>query len=194
MTKRHNFYRSKLFSTVAAAILISGVSPAFAVEGAEGADEADDKDRLMDEIVVTGRAGAGEMRKLEVSYSITTIDAESILEKAPMSTADILKAVPGFWVEASGGETNNNVRARGIPTDGYESIALFEDGLPIQHDPGTSWLNADQSFRLDDTIERIEAVRGGPSTVFASNAPGGYVNFITRKGTDEAEEIGRAHV
>ncbi len=186
MTKRHNFYRSKLFSTVAAAILIAGVSPAFA---AEDADEADDQDRLMDEIVVTGRAGAGEMRKLEVSYSITTIDAESIREKAPMSTADILKAVPGFWVEASGGEANNNVRARGIPTDGYESIALFEDGLPIQHDPGTSWLNADQSFRLDETIGRIEVVRGGPSTIFASNAPGGYVNFITKKGTDTAESL-----
>ena len=44
MTKRHNFYRSKLFSTVAAAILIAGVSPAFA---AEDADEADDQDRVV---------------------------------------------------------------------------------------------------------------------------------------------------
>lgn len=187
MTKRHSsikFYKSKLFSTVAAVTLMAGLSPTFA------ADEADNEDiLLMEEIVTTGRAGTREMRKVEVSYSITTIDAESIREKAPMSTADILKAIPGFWVEASGGEANNNVRARGIPTDGFESISLFEDGLPIQHDPGTSWLNADQSFRLDETIERIEGVRGGPSTVFASNAPGGYVNFITRKGTEEAEGL-----
>jgi outer membrane cobalamin receptor len=34
-------------------------------------------------------------------------------------------------------------------------------------------------------VERVEAVRGGPASIFAPFAPGGVVNFITRKGTDE---------
>ena len=28
----------------------------------------------------------------------------------------------------------------------------------------------------------MEIVRGGPASVFASNAPGGIVNFVTRRG------------
>ena len=102
-----------------------------------------------------------------------------------LAATDFLKSVPGFWVEASGGESNGNVRARGIPLDGFATIGLYEDGLPLQHDPGISWLNADQVLRLDENIERVEVVRGGPSVIFASNAPGGLVNFVTKKGTDD---------
>ena len=97
---------------------------------------------------------------------------------------ETLKSVPGFWVEASGGEGSGNVRARGIPVDGFGSINLLEDGLPVQHDPALGYLNADQAFRIDESIDRIEVVRGGPSSVFYSSAPGGVVNYITRKPGD----------
>lgn len=137
------------------------------------------------DIVVTGRAGAGTRTKTETSYAITTLDNAEIRSRAPSSVTETLKSVPGFWVEASGGEGSGNVRARGIPVDGFGSINLLEDGLPVQHDPALGYLNADQAFRVDETIERIEVVRGGPSSVFYSNAPGGVVNFITRKPGDE---------
>lgn len=143
----------------------------------------------LEEIVVTGRSGISELKKLDASYSITTKTQSDIREFAPLSATDFLKSVPGLWVEASGGESNGNIRARGIPLDGFATIGLLEDGLPLQHDPGLSWLNADQVLRLDETIERVEAVRGGPSAVFSSNAPGGLVNFVTRKGTDESEGV-----
>ena len=139
----------------------------------------------LEEIVVTGRAGVSERTKLETSYAVTTKTEIDFREMAPLSATDFLKAVPGFWVEASGGESNGNIRARGIPLDGFATIGLNEDGLPLQHDPGISWLNADQVLRLDETIERVEVVRGGPSVIFASNAPGGLVNFVTKKGTDD---------
>lgn len=137
-----------------------------------------------DDIVVTGRAGAGERTKLGTSYAITTLDNAQIRSRAPSSVTETLKSVPGFWVEASGGEGSGNVRARGIPVDGFGSINLLEDGLPVQHDPALGFLNADQAFRLDESIERIEVVRGGPSSIFYSNAPGGVVNYITRKPGD----------
>lgn len=138
-------------------------------------------DSPQDDIVVTGRAGAGDRRKVETSYAVTMLSNEDIRSRAPSSVTETLKSVPGFWVEASGGEGSGNVRARGIPVDGFGSINLLEDGLPIQHDPALGYLNADQAFRLDESIERIEVVRGGPSSVFYSNAPGGVVNYITRK-------------
>lgn len=133
-------------------------------------------------IVVTGRASSAAQIKAETSYSITTVGSERLRLSGPTSAADVFKLVPGFWVEASGGEASNNVRARGIPLDGYSAVSLQENGIPIQTDGGLGYLNADQAFRFDDTIERVEAVRGGPASIFAPFAPGGVVNFITRKG------------
>lgn len=150
-----------------------------AVPAADGAAVTDG------DIVVTGRAGAGNRTKLDTSYSVTTLDNDQIRSRAPTSVTETLKSVPGFWVEASGGEGSGNVRARGIPVDGFGSINLLEDGLPVQHDPALGYLNADQAFRIDESIERIEVVRGGPSSIFYSNAPGGVVNYIVRKPGDE---------
>lgn len=136
----------------------------------------------VEELIVTSRAGAEARTRLATSYAVTTMSEEALRLRSPMGVADALKSVPGFWVEASGGEASANIRARGIPQEGFSAIALQEDGAPIQHDGGLGYLNADQSFRLDETIDRIEVVRGGPSSIFASYAPGGTVNFITRKG------------
>lgn len=171
-------------------------APLYAQAAAPPADAADERssepftqEELGNVIVVTGRVGGDALRKQDASYAITTLSDDRLRLEAPLSVADVFMSVPGFWVESSGGEASNNIRVRGIPRDGYSSIGLFEDGLPVQHDPGLGFLNADQSFRFDETHERVEAVRGGPSSIFASNAPGGLVNFITRRGSDRFEAL-----
>jgi outer membrane receptor protein involved in Fe transport len=143
----------------------------------------------IDEIVVTGRAGVEQRTKAETSYSVTNIDQEKLRLQGPTSVTESLKSVPGFWVEASGGEASGNVRVRGIPVDGFGSITLLEDGIPVQNDPALGYLNGDQAFRLDESIDRIEVVRGGPSSVFYSNAPAGAVNYIPRQVGDHAEGV-----
>jgi len=147
----------------------------------------------VEELIVTSRAGSDARTRLATSYAVTTMNEEALRLRSPMGVADALKSVPGFWVEASGGEASANIRARGIPQEGFSAIALQEDGAPVQHDGGLGYLNADQSFRLDETIDRIEVVRGGPSSIFASYAPGGTVNFITRKG-DVKEGVAKVQV
>ncbi|ESQ85221.1 hypothetical protein AEAC466_05785 [Asticcacaulis sp. AC466] len=146
------------------------------------------------EVIVTGRAGTGKRTKAETSYSVTNINEEALRLQAPTSVTEALKSVPGFWVEASGGEASGNVRARGVPVDGYGSITLLEDGIAVAHDPALGYLNVDQVFRVDETIDRIEVVRGGPSAVFYSNAPAGAVNFIPRKVGAEASGLVKATV
>ena len=148
------------------------------------ATAAPDDTHEMDRFVVTGRAGIDFRTKAQTSYALTDVSGEQLRLQAPIGVAEAIKNVPGFWVEASGGEASANVRARGIPTEGYSTVALQEDGLPIQHDSGLGWMNADQSFRIDETIDRMEVVRGGPASIFTSNAPGGVVNFVTRRGGD----------
>lgn len=137
------------------------------------------------EITVAGRIALSGLDQTAYSYAVTTLDMTDAGRKAPASLADLLRTVPGFWVEASGGEGSNNVRSRGIPTDGFTSVALAENGLPIQYDGGLAYLNTDQSFRIDETVARLEVVRGGPSSLFMPGAPGGVANFVTRSGLRE---------
>jgi outer membrane receptor protein involved in Fe transport len=140
-----------------------------------------------DAIVVTGRAGNKDQRKVDTSYAISTISDKDLRLRAPIGVAEALKQVPGFYTTPTSGEVAGGVRVRGIPSDGFQTVALLEDGIPIQGDPGLGWLNGDQSLRVDQTVERIEVVRGGPSAIFYSNAPGAAINFITRRGGDTLE-------
>lgn len=175
--------RSLISRAIYAALLCSAVSVHAQdnISTATDVTKAASKAKDLDSVVVTARSGVETRTKAETSYSITTIDEDRLRMQAPTSVTEAVKSVPGFWVEASGGEASGNIRARGIPVDGFGSVNLLEDGIPVQHDPALGYLNADQAFRLDETIERIEVVRGGPSSVFYSNAPAGAINFIPRQ-------------
>jgi len=143
----------------------------------------------MDTIVVTGRAGNDVRTRADTSYSVSVLTQEQLRQTGASSVADTIRTVPGFWVENSAGEGSANIRARGLPIDGFGSVQLEEDGLPIQHDPALGYLNVDQSFRFDETIDQVQVVRGGPSSIFNSNAPGGTINYITRKVGDHPEGL-----
>ena len=164
----------------AAALLTLTALPLHAQQ-APAADNASADAAPGDVVIVTGSSGTGKRTKVKASYSITTINEDTLRMQAPTSVTEALKSVPGFWVESSGGEASGNIRARGIPVDGFGSVTLLEDGIPVQHDPSLGYLNADQVFRLDETIDRIEVVRGGPSSVFYTNAPAGAINFRSRE-------------
>ena len=143
----------------------------------------------MDTIVVTGRAGNDVRTRADTSYSVSVLSQEQLRQTGASSVADTIRTVPGFWVENSGGEGSANIRARGLPIDGFGSVQLEEDGLPVQHDPALGYLNADQSFRFDETIDQVQIVRGGPASIFNSNAPGGVINYITRQVGDHPEGL-----
>ncbi len=121
--------------------------------------------------------------KLETSTAVTTLTPRDIQRDAPRSTADLLKVVPGFYVESSGGEVGGNLFARGLPADGsFRYVALLEDGMPVYDSTELSFVNADIFVRVDDNIQSVEAVRGGSAALFGSNAPGGLINFISKTG------------
>lgn len=137
----------------------------------------------MDEVVVTGLATP--TKKLESSVAITTINPRQIERIAPRNTADLLKAIPGFYVESSGGEGGNNLFTRGIPADGsFRYVSVQEDGMPVFAAPECMFFNIDLGVRVDENIDRMEAIRGGSASIFASNAPGGIINYISKTGGD----------
>jgi outer membrane receptor protein involved in Fe transport len=120
---------------------------------------------------------------LDASVAVTTLTATEIDAAAPRSTTEMLRYVPGFTrVESSGGEVNQNISMRGIL--GVEYVAFLEDGMPVFPTMHTFFMNADNLFRFDANIERMEVVRGGSSPLFGSNTPGAIVNFINKTGGD----------
>lgn len=142
----------------------------------------------MNEIVTI--ASRNPMTKIESSVAITTANSSQISERTWRSTADLLKVIPGFYVESSGGEGGNNLFPRGIPQDGsYRYVAMYEDGLPLYEEPELAFANIDILMRLDETISTMEGVRGGTGSIYASNAPGGLINFVSKTGGNELEGL-----
>src|SRR5205085_3468393 len=121
----------------------------------------------LETIVVTGVASAGGVKKLEASYNIVTANEEEIRRANPKSTADLLKISPGMWPETSGGQTGANIEIAGIPGGGDAPFFTVQvNGSPIYGFPTLSFFEGTSAFRLDDTVERVEIVQGGPSVVF----------------------------
>jgi iron complex outermembrane recepter protein len=132
-------------------------------------------------LVVTGTQSPRV--NLDASVAVTTLTPTEIAASAPRSTTEMLRYVPGFTrVESSGGEVNENISMRGIL--GVEYVAFLEDGLPVFPTMHTFFMNADNLFRFDNNIDRMEVVRGGSSPLFGSNTPGAIVNFINKSGGD----------
>ncbi|WP_322966278.1 TonB-dependent receptor [Sphingomonas fuzhouensis] len=135
------------------------------------------------DVIVTGRRGTMVQGALDRSYSASHLDEAELARRPPQSLAELLSGLPGLWVDTSAGVAANTIRVRGIPLDGYQAIAVQEDGLPVQHDT-LPWTDIDQFVRPDLMIESSDYVRGGPSAIFASNAPGGVLNLRTRAPRD----------
>ncbi|WP_223606340.1 TonB-dependent receptor [Chryseobacterium sp. OSA05B] len=142
------------------------------------------KTSSIDQIVITGNSGP--KKKIESSTAISTFTAKEIQKQNPISAAALLQRVPGFAVETSGGEVGNNLFARGIPSAGaYEFVQVQEDGLPVFEDGALQFANADNFFRVDNTVSRLEALRGGSGSIYANNSPGGLINFISKEGSND---------
>lgn len=173
---------------LAAGVALSAMSsPAFGQEAAP----ASDGDPILDDNVIIVTAVARGQNRLESSVSVSSVDAESIADLNPSSSADLIRQIPGIRSEASGGEGNANIAVRGIPvsTGGARYIQLQEDGLPVLEFGDIIFGNADNFLRADRNVGRVEAVRGGSASTFASNSPGGIVNFISKDGQDEGGAI-----
>jgi outer membrane receptor protein involved in Fe transport len=138
-------------------------------------------DRAIDTVIVTGTAF--KRRTFDAAYANSSVSDAQIERYAPLNTVDLLGKLAGFVSEPSGGESGNNINVRGLPITNFLFVPLLQDGLPVFQESQEDFLNADELMRVDLMTDHLEAVRGGTSPIYTSNAPGATVNFITRKGT-----------
>lgn len=129
------------------------------------------------EVVVT--ANRSETALAEVGSSVTAITREEIEQKQKTLLLDLLRSAPGLDVARSGGAGGTaSVYIRGAAS---EHTLVLMDGVRM-NDPSTPGSSCDFANLTTDNIERIEILRGPQSTLYGSDAMGGVINIITRRG------------
>ncbi|MCK5914465.1 MAG: TonB-dependent receptor, partial [Desulfuromusa sp.] len=92
---------------------------------------------------------------------------------------DLLRSVPGVYITRSGGPGEpTSISIRG--TDNKHTLVMI-DGVE-QSDPSSIGAAANLTDLSTINIERIEVVRGAQSVLYGSDAIGGVINIITKKG------------
>ena len=132
---------------------------------------------LGDDTVVS--ASPTETARRQVGSSVTVITEEDIQRRGSRTLNEILRSVPGFDVRQSGGPgQQTTIFTRG--TNGSQTKVLL-DGIPL-NDPSSPSRAFDPANFLLDNVQRIEVIRGPQSTIYGSDAIGGVVNIVTRRG------------
>jgi len=134
--------------------------------------------------------GARRKVELDVASAVDRIDIEAIELQGARDFGSALRRVSSLQLNyANSGKQTVSIRGSNA-TD----VAVFLDGVRI-NDANTGV--ADLSFIDLNSIEQIQVVKGGGSSLFGSDAIGGVVNVETRKATSNtvyvAEGLGQTY-
>jgi len=114
-----------------------------------------------------------------IGTDLSVIEQAKIKETQAVSVVDILRDVRGISFSRNGGiGATTAVRIRGAEGD---QTALLIDGVRLS-DPSTPGGSPSFSNLMIGNIERIDVLKGPQSTLYGSQALGGVVNVVTRKG------------
>lgn len=122
-----------------------------------------------------------------IAGGVTVITADDIARRQYRELSAALAGVPGLHVARTGVVgAQTSVFVRGAESD---HVLVLVDGVEMT-DP-SSGLFAFADFRLD-RVERIEVVRGAHSAQYGSEAIGGVIHIITKRGAGEPSLRARA--
>ncbi len=156
------------FNKTALAAALSLSFCAFAAQAAETYKSED--------VVVT--ASRVEQQLADVNMSVSVITSEQIQQDAGATTiADLLEStVPGIRVNNDGGQGIDRIKIRG--ENSFRTVVMI-DGQRISEQKSMSGV----PLLIDPSqVERIEVIRGPASVLYGSDAIGGAINIITKKG------------
>jgi len=118
----------------------------------------------------------------QIGGSVTIIERESIESMAQTNIVDALRSTPGVSIVQSGGAGGSvSTFIRGA--NGEHTLVLI-DGVEANN-PATPGGSFDLANITTDGVERIEILRGPQSLMYGSNAIGGVIHIITKKGAKE---------
>jgi vitamin B12 transporter len=133
------------------------------------------QDVLMEPIVVT--ATRLEEPESGTPASATVITGAEMERKGAVTVEESIRDAPGVYVRRAGTiGASTSARIRGA--DVTQTLVLI-DGVEVNN----SWTGFfDWANLMVDNVERIEVVRNAQSALYGSEAMGGVINIITKKG------------
>ncbi len=129
------------------------------------------------DIVIT--ATKSGINKRETGASVTIITAEEIAQTEKGSVAEILKNQPGIYMSSN--SSIGGVASLYMRGTASNHVTVLIDGVKV-NDPASVGNGFDFAHLTTENIDRIEILRGSQSTLYGSDAIGGVVNIITKKG------------
>lgn len=141
------------------------------------AEDATITDKSDNDIVIS--ASRVESRRIETGSSITVLDEQYLKENQARTVAEVLQDVPGVSVASNGGLGKaTSVFIRGA--DSNKTLVII-DGIEV-NDLSSITGGYDFAHLMAGNIERIEILKGSQSALWGSDAMGGVINIVTKKG------------
>ncbi|WP_421683263.1 TonB-dependent receptor [Stutzerimonas urumqiensis] len=160
--------------------LALAVSVAASMGGSAWAEEVPIE--LQPTTVVT--AAGYEQNIAEAPASISVITREQLETQSYRDVTDAVRNIPGVYV--TGGGSMQDISIRGMSS---KYTLYLVDGRPVSAGRSVNTNGSDGGKQIGlpplAMIERIEVIRGPMSSLYGSEAMGGVINIITRKGGDE---------
>ncbi|MBN1871398.1 MAG: TonB-dependent receptor [Candidatus Omnitrophica bacterium] len=114
-----------------------------------------------------------------IPSSFTIVYEDELVSQGKVQVKDILMGVPGLHVVQTGSfGSPTSIFTRG--TESSHTLVMI-DGVKVFDPTSTNGAFNFANLTLDN-IERVEVLRGPHSTLYGSDAMGGVVNIITKKG------------
>ncbi|MDR1607358.1 MAG: TonB-dependent receptor plug domain-containing protein [Deltaproteobacteria bacterium] len=147
---------------------------------AEARDEEGSGSVSLETITVTSTRVARDLS--EVPLSVSVIGEKQIEEKPLPDTVDYIRSLPGVQADQNNYFGHPNFSIRGY---GSERTLILIDGIK-QKISSTYLMSSGGYAHLDPSeIERVEVIKGPASALYGTDAIGGVINIITKKGGDK---------
>jgi iron complex outermembrane receptor protein len=136
---------------------------------------------VLDAMVVS--ASRESQRLLETPASIGIIGGEEIRASGVAHPSEIMRLIPGVWVNVTGGEGHQTSIRQPLTTN---PVYLYlEDGIPTR---STGFFNHNALYEINvPQSDRIEVTKGPVTALYGSDAIGGIIDVGTRAPSDTPE-------
>ena len=125
-----------------------------------------------------------QQRTSQAPAYVTVITADEIRKYGYRTLAEILRSVPGFFVDYDRNYSYAAIRGFSNPGDYSSEFLLLVDGHRINDNVYDSPMFGTE-FMLDvGLIQRVEIIRGPASSLYGANAFFAVINIITKRGRD----------
>ena len=168
---------NRLAKQVVAAVLLGGVcwgNTAFAATTAGASLD----EYTLDDVVVT--AERIPTQKMDTPANVEVVTAQEIAANHYNDLTEALSHVNGVVMGRQGSADVPQI-------NGDERVVIMVDGRRLNNDQGLSSGKGSADLKMLPSlknVERIEVVQGGGSALYGSDAVGGVINIITKKGKE----------